>query len=118
MPANATRTTPDGAPPRRPRARPGEGERLREQILDAATGLLVRSGDERTVSVRSVAKEVGCTPAALYLHFADRDEMIFAVCERQFARLARRIDAAMEGLDDPLDALRAIGRAYIAFGLE
>lgn len=102
-------------PPRRRPARRGEGERLREELLAAADRLLLREGDADRVSVRAVAAEAGCAPGAVYLHFADRQELLFSVCERHFAELSRRV-AAAEPHDDPVEALAAMGRAYVEFG--
>jgi AcrR family transcriptional regulator len=103
---------------RRRRARRGQGDRLREEILEAAERLLVETGDEEAVSIRSVAEAVGVTPPSIYLHFADKNELMFAVCERQFVRLDRVLEEAAAGSDDPLESLRLRGRAYVRFGLE
>jgi len=86
---------------------------LREEILAAATRLLAETGDEEAVSIRAVAEAVGVTPPSIYLHFADKTELIFAVCEEQFRQLA----AAAAGVADPLEALRRRGQAYVRFGL-
>lgn len=102
----------------RQRARRGEGERLRGEILEAADRLLVASGDEEAVSVRAVAREVGCTPAALYLHFRDRHELLYAVCERHFEDLDARVADAVDGDGDPIDCLRHGGAAYVRWGIE
>lgn len=101
----------------RRRARRGEGERLREEILKVAEKLLVATGDPSAVSIRAVATAVGITPPSIYLHFADKDELIWAVCDRQFTELATRMRAAAHG-QDPLATLTAMGRAYVQFGLE
>ena len=104
--------------PRR-RARRGEGDRLREEILDATERLLLESGDQEAVSIRAVADAVGVTPPSIYLHFADKNELIFAVCERYFARFDEVQErAAAEAPDDPVARLAARGRAYIRFGLD
>lgn len=102
----------------RQRARKGEGELLRGEIIEAADRLLVATGDEEAVSVRAVAREVGCTPGALYLHFRDRQQLLFAVCERYFADLDARVAAAVEGDDDPIGCLRHGGAAYVRWGVE
>ena len=104
-------------PSRRARARRGEGPRLREEILAAATRLLVETGDEEAVSIRAVAEAVGVTPPSIYLHFADKTELIFAVCEEQFRQLDAEMAAAEAGAADPLEALRRRGQAYVRFGL-
>ena len=58
------------AHPRR-RARRGEGERLREEILVAARELLAETNDADAVSVRAVAERVGVSTPSIYLHYAD-----------------------------------------------
>jgi AcrR family transcriptional regulator len=103
---------------RRKRAPRGQGDRLREEILAAAERLLVERGDEEAVSIRSVADAVGVTPPSIYLHFADKSELMFAVCERQFERLDRVTEEAAAKSDDPLESLRLRGKAYVRFGLE
>jgi AcrR family transcriptional regulator len=106
-------------PSRRARARPGEGERLKEEIIDAAERLLVEVGDQDRVSVRAIADAVGCTPPAIYLHFTDKDHLFLEMCERRVADLHRVLeDAAAEARDDPVEVLRAQGRAYVGWALE
>ena len=65
----------------------GSGDRLRDEILDAATELLLETGHARSVSIRSVAQRVGVTPPSIYLHFADKDALLDAVCARYFEKL-------------------------------
>lgn len=103
---------------RRPRSPRGEGDQLRDELLDAAEKLLIRKGSMDGVSVRSIAREVGVTPPSLYLHFADKDELFFAVCERRFADFEKVLSEAIDGVDDPGDRLRAMGRAYVRYGVE
>jgi AcrR family transcriptional regulator len=102
----------------RPRARRGEGDRLRDEILAAAERLLVDSGDQSALSIRAIAAAVGVTPPSIYLHFADRTDLLFAVCERHWAQLAAAMDDAAAGADDPLERIRRRGEAYVRFGLE
>lgn len=102
----------------RPRARRGEGSKLRELILDATERLVVRQGDADAVSIREIAEAVGVTPPSIYLHFADKDELIRAVSERGFAEFDATVESAGADADDPVDALRARAHAYVSFGLE
>ena len=102
---------------KRSRARRGEGERLREEILDATEALLLRTQDADAVSIRAVAEAVGVTPPSIYMHFAHKEELIHKVCERHFAVLDEFMDEAGQGIDDPVEVLKAMGRAYIRFGL-
>lgn len=103
---------------RRQRAPRGQGERLREEILEATERLLARTGDADALSIRAIARAVGVTPPSIYMHFADRDELITAVCERHFRSLEEATRRAATGYDDPVAALKAMGRAYVRFGLE
>ena len=109
-------TTPAAAP--RPRARKGEGDRLREEILAATERLLIRTGDQEAVSIRAIAKAVGVTPPSIYLHFADKAELIFAVCAQHFVALDEAIETAALAATDPIDELRLRGKAYVRFGVE
>ncbi|MDP1819569.1 MAG: TetR/AcrR family transcriptional regulator [Acidimicrobiales bacterium] len=102
----------------RKRARKGEGELLREEILQATERLLLETGSEEAVSIRSVAHATGVTPPSIYRHFVDKTHLLFEVCARQFALLDDVIEEAVAGIDDPLEAMAARGRAYVRFGVE
>lgn len=52
----------------------------RAQILDAARGLFVEQGFDKT-SLREVADEVGVTKAALYYHFRSKEDLLVALLE-------------------------------------
>lgn len=106
------------APQRRSRARRGDGERLRDEILAAAEALLIETNDQAALSIRAIAAAVGVTPPSIYLHFADRIDLLFAVCERHALRLEQAIVDAAVGIDDPLERLRVRGLAYLHYGLE
>ena len=103
---------------RRARARRGEGDLLRAEILAAAERLLIQTGDEGAVSIRAIADAAGVTPPSIYLHFADKTELLSAVCEARFRDFDRYLEEAAAGIDDPVEAIRARGRAYVRFGLE
>jgi AcrR family transcriptional regulator len=99
---------------RREPARRGEGDRLRREILDAATALIADRGDE-AVSMRAIARAVGVTPPAVYLHFADKRELMLAVLEDVFADLGRALERADTG--EPRERVRALVRAYVEWGV-
>lgn len=100
---------------RRARAKRGEGERLREEIIEAATHLLIEHGD---FSIRAVSDAVGVTPPSIYLHFADKDELMVAVCGERFDELDHVMSKVAASATDPVDEVRKRGEAYIRFGLE
>lgn len=105
------------SPAKRRRASRGSGEQLREEIVAAAKKLLAETKDADDVSIRAVADAVGVTPPSIYLHFADKDELIGAVVLDVFAELDSAMLQAADGIAEPLERLRAFGLAYIRFAV-
>jgi AcrR family transcriptional regulator len=89
---------------------------LRQEILDAARDILVRDGYDN-LSMRKVADKIDYSPTAIYLHFKDRDELVFCVCEEFMAGLLNEMKEIIGRTPDPLAALRKMLRRYIEFGL-
>jgi AcrR family transcriptional regulator len=102
---------------RRPRLPRGEGRQLRDEILATTERMLLETGSAQAVSIRAVAEAVGVTPPSIYRHFADKTTLIFEVCVRHFTALEDYIMRAAGDVDDPVDRLVALGRAYIEFGV-
>ena len=63
-----------------------------------------QAGDADAVSIRAVADAVGVTPPSIYLHFADKDELIEAVVADVFAELDAAMLAAAESARTPARA--------------
>jgi AcrR family transcriptional regulator len=81
-----------------------------------------RSGGPSAVVLREAARTVGVVPNAAYRHFADRDELLAAVCAQAMAELAARMAADVARVrgkyGDAAAArrrLRAIFGAYLEF---
>jgi AcrR family transcriptional regulator len=100
------------------RARRGEGDRLREEILEAVGALLDETNDESAVSIRAIAERVGVSAPSIYRHFEDKEALLNAVCADVFAQLQFGIAESVAMASDPVDALARAGRCYIDFGLE
>jgi AcrR family transcriptional regulator len=91
-----------------------EKSETRDKILDAARELFVTEGYEG-VSMRKVAEKIEYSPTAIYVHFADKNELFHELCREDFARL-QQVMLSAEMPADPLERLRQIGRNYIEFG--
>jgi AcrR family transcriptional regulator len=65
-----------------------------------------------------VADAVGVTPPSIYLHFADKNALLLAVCEQQFRAFDEYVQSRCADIDDPIAQLQARGEAYIRFGIE
>jgi AcrR family transcriptional regulator len=81
-----------------------------------------RSGGPSAVVLREAARTVGVVPNAAYRHFADRDELLAAVCAQAMGELATRMAADVARVRGAYaDAaaarrrLRAIFGAYLQF---
>ena len=91
-----------------------------------AAGLeLARTGGPDAVVLREATRMVGVVPNAAYRHFADRDELLAAVCAAAMGELAARMAADVARVRgphrDPAAARRrlsAVGRAYLKFAGE
>ncbi|MEH3133970.1 MAG: TetR/AcrR family transcriptional regulator [Mycolicibacterium neoaurum] len=100
---------------RRRRAARGSGDQLRDEVLDAATELLLETGHAKAVSIRAVAARVGVTPPSIYLHFADKDALLDAVCARYYEKLDEEMQRVAADQTSTIEVLRAQGLAYVRF---
>ena len=108
--------------------RPAKRRRPRGAVREGliAAGLeLARAGGPDAVVLREATRMVGVVPNAAYRHFADRDELLAAVCAAAMGELADRMAAGVAGVrgeyGDPAAAggrLGAIGTAYLEFARE
>jgi AcrR family transcriptional regulator len=102
--------------PRRQRNPRGQGERLRDDIIEAASRLLEDPGAP-ALSLRSVARAVGVAATSVYLHFDDVDSLVQAVVIRRLGELTRSQEEASRHLADPCAQVHAQALAYCRFGL-
>ena len=96
----------------------GEGERLRGELLDAATRLLARATSRDAVTLRAIAREAGIAAPSIYTHFANRDAVIDAVVSNTFRALDAVCEEAYRSHPAGPARVRAICRAYVAFAAE
>ncbi|MGN6791428.1 MAG: TetR/AcrR family transcriptional regulator [Streptosporangiaceae bacterium] len=117
----ASRSAPERAQTQRRRRPPGA---VRDGLI--AAGLeLARAGGPDAVVLREATRMVGVVPNAAYRHFADRDELLAAVCAAALRELADKMAAGVAQVSgehgDPAAAgrrMQAIGVAYLAFARE
>ena len=70
----------------------------KEDILEKTAPLFASEGYDAT-SMRDLAKACGITPAALYHHFADKEQLYLEVLEYTFRRRIGRMGEALKGVD-------------------
>ena len=100
---------------RKPRYHHGD---LRQALIDASHQLLVEKGAEN-FSLADACRVAGVSTAAPYKHFRDKLEILEAIVEQGFDRLAERSIAAVHSKGEgTIDGMIAMGQAYLAFALE
>ncbi|MBT9245186.1 TetR/AcrR family transcriptional regulator [Gemmobacter fulvus] len=88
---------------------------LRQALVEAALDLIAEKGPQGfTLSEASKAADV--TPAAVYRHFAGRDDLLAEVARQGYEIFAALMEYAFnDGKPSALAAFEATGRAYLAF---
>ena len=88
---------------------------LRVALIDAALDLIAEKGPQG-FTLSEAAKEAGVTPAAVYRHFAGREELIAEIARQGYEVFADLMEHAYNGgRPTALAAFEATGRAYLAF---
>jgi AcrR family transcriptional regulator len=92
----------------------GQGERLRDDIIEAASRLLADPAAP-PLTLRAVAREVGVAATSVYLHFDSIEALTLATVNHLFAELIKRQDALTE--TGPRERVLAGAMLYCEFGL-
>ncbi len=88
---------------------------LRQALVEAALALIAEKGPQG-FTLSEAAKAVDVTPAAVYRHFAGRDQLIDEVARQGYVIFAALMEFAYDGgKPTALAAFEATGRAYLAF---
>ena len=96
--------------------RESEVEETRTLILDAARHVFVTCGYEST-SIREVARRAGISHGTIYLHFRDKDDLLYQVSEHEFSLLLGRL-RALPRTRDPIERLGGTLLEVGRYGLE
>src|SRR3954467_12355679 len=89
---------------------------LRDSVRDTARELFAREGYE-SVSMRRIGAAVGCSPMAIYRHYANKEELLLSICEETFNRMLRLIDQTRAKPGTRLERLRRTVRTIVDFHL-
>jgi AcrR family transcriptional regulator len=108
-------SNPPGASRRTPNRR-GHGERLRAELIEAASQLLEELAGEEALSLRAVTRRVGVAPQSIYLYFPDKHALLHAIYEARFAELIEALRRGAANKRTAISLLRAICQAYCDYG--
>ena len=88
---------------------------LRQALVEAALDLIEEKGPTG-FTLSEAAKVAGVTPAAVYRHFAGRDDLIAEAARQGYEIFADVMQYAYDqGQPSALASFEATGRAYLAF---
>jgi len=85
----------------------------RDGIIRAAESLLAHR-PVALLRIREVAKAAKVAPSTIYDHFADKDELLQAVWEREQERFNSELDEALRHNDSGINGLVALGYTIFA----
>src|SRR5690349_17573575 len=66
--------------------------------------------------MRRIADRIEYSPTAIYFHFKDKEALLAELCDYDFHSFAHGFNLIAQ-IPDPVERLRAAGRAYVEFGL-
>ena len=100
--------------PTSPSRRAERKERLRSEILAAASKMFADRGYE-AVTLREIAKEIGYTHAVIYQHFPDKWHILAELSRETIGLLIQNFDAIAAEHSSPKERLFATSRGVIHF---
>ncbi len=89
---------------------------IRHQILEVATDLFLREGFDKT-SMRGIAEKIEYSPATIYLHFKDKNEIFQAIHDQGFEKFFIKLSES-SAIENPFLRLRKMGDLYLEFAFE
>jgi AcrR family transcriptional regulator len=92
-----------------------KGERTRAEIMQAAHALFLDKG-YNAASMRQIAEQAAITPAAIYNHFASKEDIFSAVFNERhpYLEMLAMLDSVQESSADFESVLRGIAQRMVA----
>ncbi len=86
----------------------------RARLMDAAEAAFAQHGYHGTTT-RHIAAAAGMSPAALYVHHASKEELLFLISRAGHEEVLSLLDVALRVSPDPVAQLRAVVRCFTLF---
>lgn len=90
----------------------------RRAVTVEAVVELAGSVNPNEITLAAIAKHMNVTQGALFRHFPSKEAIWQAVMEWMAERLLSRIDRAAQGIESPLEAMRAMFMSHVEFVIE
>src|SRR3954453_23487668 len=100
----------------------GEAERLwtdvepdgARRLLLAALDIFGQKGYFATTT-REISQQAGMSPAAVYVHYPSKNEMLAEICRRGHAEILADLEQALEEPGTPSERVRRFVAVFVAF---
>jgi AcrR family transcriptional regulator len=89
---------------------------LRDTILAAARRIFLAEGPQ-ALTMRRIAEAIEYSPGTIYLYFTSREDIALHLVREGFEKLVAVLAPVVAAEADPVERIRAIGAAYIDFGI-
>lgn len=93
------------------------GKKTQAAIREAGLDLIYAQGFD-AMSLRQLAARVGLQPGSLYNHIATKQDLLYDLIHNHMVTLLERIDAELEGIEHPLDRLKAFIAFHLTYHIE
>ncbi|MBU2667198.1 TetR/AcrR family transcriptional regulator [Actinoplanes bogorensis] len=90
------------------------GELARVRLLEAALESFARKGFHGT-STRDIAEAAGMSPAAVYVHYPTKEQLLYELSRAGHHKVRSRMDDAVARHTEPADRLREVVREFAAW---
>ena len=91
-------------------------ELTRDMIIQEANRQFLLN-DFHKVSMRAIAKELGCSHGAIYYYFTNKSELFYAVVEQYFKQLNQMLDKVLMSDNNSNQKMSEVFLGFIEFGL-
>ena len=95
----------------------GHAQEVRRLIVDTATEIIETDGQE-ALSMRSLARRIDLSPAAIYKYFYGKEEILDAVRQRALKRLQQSFATTERLNGNPLEDVRNACRTLLDFAIQ
>ncbi len=92
-------------------------DRRLAEILAHATEVFCDKGYD-AASVRDISRASGTSLAGLYYYFQSKEHLLYLIQKDVFETLLARLEERLEGLEDPVERLRAVISSHLSYFLE
>ena len=89
---------------------------FRNKMCDHALALFAKSGVEG-ISLRGLAANLSCSRTTPYRYFKNKADILAALRQREFSRIADTLELAIEQSQEPKEQLTSLCYSYLQFAL-